>query len=72
MEIIKDSDDLKIGLYNLEPHIVNSAMMQVSSYHKSRNDDIYIYIAHCFMSLMTESMLSLSLISLQKSMLDLI
>ena len=34
---------MKVALYNLEPHIVNSAMMQVSSYHKQRNDDIYIY-----------------------------
>lgn len=43
MEIIRDSDDLKIGLYNLEPHIVNSAMMQVSSYHKSIGDEVEIY-----------------------------
>ena len=34
---------MKVALYNLEPYIVNSAMMQVSSYHKQRNDDIYIY-----------------------------
>lgn len=34
---------MKIGLYNLEPAIVNTAMMQVSTYHKSNNDDIYIY-----------------------------
>lgn len=34
---------MRIGLYNLEPKINNSAMMQVSSYHKSLNDDIYIY-----------------------------
>ena len=33
----------KIGLYNLEPNIVNTAMMQVSSYHKSIGDEIYIY-----------------------------
>lgn len=33
---------MRIGLYNLEPKINNSAMMQVSSYHKSLNDDIYI------------------------------
>ena len=33
----------KIGLYNLEPKIYNSAMMQVSQYHKSLHDDIYIY-----------------------------
>ena len=43
MEIIKVDGNLKVALYNLEPHIVNSAMMQVSSYHKMRNDDIYIY-----------------------------
>ena len=34
---------MKIGLYNLEPHIVNSAMMQVSSYHKSIGDKVEIY-----------------------------
>lgn len=33
----------KIGLYNLEPKIYNSAMMQVSQYHKNLHDDIYIY-----------------------------
>lgn len=33
----------KIGLFNLEPNIVNSAMMQVSQYHKQQQDDIYIY-----------------------------
>ena len=33
---------MKIGLYNLEPNINNSAMMQVSQYHKERGDDIYI------------------------------
>jgi hypothetical protein len=43
VEIIRDSDDLKIGLYNLEPHIVNSAMMQVSSYHKSIGDEVELY-----------------------------
>ena len=32
-----------IGLYNLEPHIVNTAMMQVSTYHKSIGDDVEIY-----------------------------
>lgn len=35
---------MKIALYNLEPKIVNTAMMQVSTYHKQQNDDIYIYI----------------------------
>ena len=34
---------MKIGLYNLEPAIVNTAMMQVSTYHKLNNDDVYIY-----------------------------
>lgn len=34
---------MKIGLYNLEPAIVNTAMMQVSTYHKLNNDDIYVY-----------------------------
>ena len=34
---------MKIGLYNLEPAIVNTAMMQVSTYHKLNNDDIYTY-----------------------------
>ena len=32
-----------IGLYNLEPHIVNTAMMQVSMYHKSIGDKVEIY-----------------------------
>lgn len=43
MRIIRVDDKLKIGLYNLEPHIVNSAMMQVSQYYKSRGDEVYIY-----------------------------
>ena len=34
---------MKIGLYNLEPNIVNTAMMQVSTYHKLNNDDVYTY-----------------------------
>ena len=34
---------MKVGLYNLEPKIYNSAMMQVSAYHKQLGDDIYIY-----------------------------
>lgn len=34
---------MKIGLYNLEPHIVNTAMMQVSQYHKGRGDQVYLY-----------------------------
>ena len=34
---------MKIGLYNLEPNINNSAMMQVSNYYKSRGDEVYLY-----------------------------
>ena len=34
---------MKIGLYNLEPHIVNTAMMQVSQYYKNHGDDVSIY-----------------------------
>lgn len=34
---------MKIGLYNLEPHIVNTAMMQVSQYYKDHGDDVSIY-----------------------------
>lgn len=34
---------MRIGLYNLEPAIVNTAMMQVSTYHKLNNDDVYTY-----------------------------
>jgi hypothetical protein len=34
---------MKVGLYNLEPHIVNSAMMRVSSYHKKQGDHAEIY-----------------------------
>ncbi len=33
----------KIGLYNLEPKIVNTAMMQVSQYHKQKGDTIEVY-----------------------------
>ncbi len=33
----------KIGLYNLEPNIVNTAMMQVSNYHKNEGDNVEIY-----------------------------
>ena len=32
-----------IGLYNLEPEIVNAAMMQVSTYHKSKGDIVEMY-----------------------------
>lgn len=34
---------MKIGLYNLEPKIHNSAMMQVSQYHKQQGDQVEIY-----------------------------
>lgn len=34
---------MKIGLYNLEPKIVNSAMMQVSTYHKQLGDSVEMY-----------------------------
>lgn len=34
---------LKIGLYNLEPNIINTAMMQVSTYHKQQGDTVEIY-----------------------------
>lgn len=35
---------MKVALYELEPHIVNSAMMQVSSYHKNQDDQVSFYI----------------------------
>ena len=34
---------MKIGLYNLEPQINNSAMMQVSHYYKSKGHDVQEY-----------------------------
>ncbi len=34
---------MNIGLYNLEPNIVNAAMMQVSAYHKKRGDRVELY-----------------------------
>lgn len=34
---------MKIGFYNLEPKIENTAMMQVSQYHKQRGDEVEIY-----------------------------
>ena len=34
---------MNIGLYNLEPKICNSAMMQVSQYHKNRGDTVHEY-----------------------------
>lgn len=68
MGILKDSGYVNIGLYNLEPHIVNTAMMQVSQYHKNRGDNIYIYIAHCFTIFMIRSMHSVYSISHQRNM----
>ena len=34
---------MRIALWNLEPQIVNSAMMRVSSYHKKRGDQVEMY-----------------------------
>jgi hypothetical protein len=34
---------LKVGLYNLEPQIVNTAMMQVSTYYKERGSKVEIF-----------------------------
>lgn len=34
---------MRIGLYNLEPKIVNAAMMKVSSYHKQQGDEVELY-----------------------------
>lgn len=34
---------MKIGLYNLEPRVENTAMMQVSQYHKQQGDIVEIY-----------------------------
>lgn len=34
---------MKIGLYNLEPQIVNTAMMQVSTYHKQKGNPVEAY-----------------------------
>lgn len=34
---------MKVGLFNLEPKIYNTAMMQVSQYHKNNGDHIEIY-----------------------------
>lgn len=34
---------MKIGLYNLEPKIFNTALMQVSYYHKHRGDQVEFY-----------------------------
>lgn len=35
---------MKIGLYNLEHFINNTALMQVSKYHKDKGDDVELYI----------------------------
>lgn len=35
--------DLKVGLYNLEAKINNTAMMQVSHYHKNKGDEVELY-----------------------------
>ena len=42
MEILK-GDIIRVGLYNLEPQINNSAMMQVSQYYKDNGHEVYIY-----------------------------
>ncbi len=34
---------MKVGLYNLEPKVENTAMMQVSQYHKERGDKVELY-----------------------------
>jgi len=34
---------MKVALYNLEPNIVNSAMMRVSMYHKAQGDSVEQY-----------------------------
>ena len=34
---------MKIGLFNLEPKVENTAMMQVSKFHKERGDDVRQY-----------------------------
>lgn len=34
---------MKIGLYNLEAKVNNTAMMQVSQYHKQQGDDVELY-----------------------------
>lgn len=34
---------MKIGLWNLEPNIVNTAMMQVSQFHKQNGDTVELY-----------------------------
>lgn len=39
----KGNSSLIVGLYNLEPKIENTAMMQVSQYHKQRGDQVEMY-----------------------------
>ena len=34
---------MKVGLYNLEKKIKNTALMQVSQYHKDKGDDVELY-----------------------------
>jgi len=34
---------MKVGLYNLEPNIVNIALMQVSTYYKDKGDEVEMY-----------------------------
>ena len=34
---------MKVGLWNLEPKIENTALMQVSQYHKQRGDQVEFY-----------------------------
>jgi hypothetical protein len=34
---------MRVGLYNTEPHIVNAAMMKVSTYHKQLGDEVLQY-----------------------------
>ena len=59
MEILKDKMD--IGLFNLEPKIHNSAMMQVAQYWREREGVMYGNIIPCL--IMIKFMHFLSLIS---------
>ena len=34
---------MKIGIYNLEPQVINTALMQVSKYHKDKGDQVELY-----------------------------
>lgn len=51
---------MDIGLMNLEPTVINTAMMQVSQYYKE-GGQMYGIIIHCL--IMIKYMHSLSLIS---------